>query len=192
MNNELVNYVSKFISLTEDEATFLIESVPVRTYKKGAFLLNEGDIADKCWFVLKGCVREFQIADGVEKTTFFYTEEHAIVPAESFEKQQPSGYNLICTEETTVTETYLSSIPDSFEQFPKFEKVSLILSGRYHKETKDLLATFIISTPEERYLHLLKTRPKLLQRVPQHQIASYIGVTPESLSRIRKRLSVKK
>lgn len=192
MKYALVNYLTKFISLTEEEANFLIESVPIRTCKKGTILLNEGEIADKCWFVLKGCIREFHIADGLEKTTFFYTEEHAIAPAESFEKQHPSGYNLVCTEETTVTETHLSSIPNSFEQFPKFEKVSLILSGKYHKETKDLFATFITSTPEERYLHLLKTRPTLLQRVPQNQVASYIGVTPESLSRIRKRLSVKK
>jgi CRP-like cAMP-binding protein len=191
MKNELVNYLLKFVSLSEDEATFLNENVPVLTFKKGKILLREGDIADKCWFVLKGCVREFQNEDGLEKTTYFYTEEHAIVPAESFEKQQPYGYNLVCTEETILTESNLSSIPDSFEQFPKFEKISLILSGKYHKETKDLFATFITSSPEERYLHLLKTRPKLLQRVPQHQIASFLGVTPESLSRIRNRLSIR-
>lgn len=79
MKNELLNYLSKFISLTEEEAAFLKENVPVRTYKKGTFLLKEGDIADKCWFVLKGCVREFHVVDGSEKSTFFYTEEHAIV-----------------------------------------------------------------------------------------------------------------
>jgi len=63
--------------------------------------------------------------------------------------------------------------------------------GSYHNETKESFDAFKNSTPKERYLHLLKTRPELIQRVPQHQIASYLGVTPESLSRIRKRISEK-
>jgi len=92
-------------------------------------LLKEHEIADKCWFVLKGCVRQYHIIDGIEKTTFFYTEEQAIDSSDSFMNKTPAGYYLECSIETTAAETRLDSIPETLKEFPKFEKLSLILMG---------------------------------------------------------------
>jgi len=191
MENELIEYISQFISLDDEEAKVLAEHNPVRTFKKGTTLLREGEIADKCWFVLKGCVRQFHIIDGKEKTTFFYTENQAIAPTSSYEKQIPSDYYLSCVEDTIASVADLGTIPEMFKKYPKFESLTLIFMEQDNSQTKDSFATFKTSSPEDRYLHLLETRPDLLNRVPQHHIASYIGITPESLSRIRKRISEK-
>jgi|AntRauTorcE11897_2_1112592.scaffolds.fasta_scaffold13936_1 signal-transduction protein with cAMP-binding, CBS, and nucleotidyltransferase domain len=130
MENELIKYISKFISLDEEEAKMLAEHNPVRTFKKGTNLLREGEIADKCWFVLKGCVRQYRIIDGSEKTTFFYTENQAIAPTSSYEKQIPSNYYLSCVEDTIASVTNLRTIPEMFKRYPKFESLTLIFMGR--------------------------------------------------------------
>lgn len=191
MENELIKYISKFISLDEEEAKVLAEHNPIRTFKKGSYLLREGEITDKCWFILNGCVRQFHIIDGSEKTIFFYTEKQAIAPTSSYEKQIPSDYYLSCAEDTVASVTNLRTIPEMFKKYPVFESLTLILMGQDYSKTKDSFANFKTSSPEDRYLHILETRPDLFQRAPQHHIASYIGVTPESLSRIRKRISEK-
>jgi len=79
-----------------------------------------------------------------------------------------------------------------YEQFPKLQAITRSMMEHDFGRTQEALARFITSSPEERYVHLLTTRPELVQRVPQHQLASYLGVTPESLSRIRKRMALKK
>lgn len=82
--------------------------------------------------------------------------------------------------------------PDKFEElikeFPKLEQITRAMMEQDFGETQDSFSKFITSTPEERYLNFLKERPGLIQRIPQHQLASYLGITPESLSRIRKRV----
>jgi len=191
MENELIKYISKFISLDEEEAKVLAEHNPVRTFKKGSYLLKEGEFTDKCWFVLKGCVRQFHIIDGSEKTTFFYTENQAIAPTSNYEKQIPSDYYLSCVEDTIASVTNLRTVPEMFKKYPKFESLTLVFMGQDYNQTKESFAKFKTSSPEDRYLHLLENRPDLLRRVPQLHIASYIGITPESLSRVRKRISEK-
>ncbi len=191
MQNELIKHISKFISLDEEEAKVLAEHNPVRTFKKESYLLREGEFTDKCWFVLKGCVRQFQIIDGSEKTSFFYTENQAIAPTSNYEKQIPSDYYLSCVEDTIASVTNLRTVPEMFKKYPKFESLTLVFMGQDYSQTKESFVKFKTSSPEDRYLHLLENRPDLLQRVPQLHIASYIGVTPESLSRIRKRISEK-
>lgn len=190
MENELIKYISRFISLNEEEKKALIENNPILTFKKGTILLREGEVATRCWFVIKGCVRQYFLKDGDEKTTAFYTEEQTIVPSSANEQQTPSKYYLSCVEESRLVVTYLDRIPEMYEKFPKFESISLILAGKMYEDSSESFASFRTSSPEERYRNLLKTRPELLQRVPQHQIASYLGITPESLSRIRKRISL--
>lgn len=191
MKNEFLEYVSTFISFNENEAKALSEYNPVRTFKKGELLLREGEIADKCWFILKGCVRQYQLLDGVEKTTFFYTEKQAIAPNSDYKQPVPANFYLACVEETTLTVSDLEKIPEMLEKFPKLQSLTLLFMEQEFNDTKKAFTGFKTSTPEERYLSLLDNRPDLVQRVPQHQLASFIGVTPESLSRIRKRVSLK-
>ncbi|KAB7731846.1 cyclic nucleotide-binding domain-containing protein [Rudanella paleaurantiibacter] len=191
MQTELLDFVSKFGLLTPAEATEIARNIPVRLFKKGTYLLREGEIAQACYFVLTGCVRQYRLLDGVEKTTAFFTEEQAVVDFNSYANQVPSRFYMVCTEDCLLIEGNLNHEQAMYHQFPKLVAITRDMMEQNLGQMQDELATFTTLSPEERYKHLQRHRPVLLQRVPQHQIASYLGVTPESLSRIRKRLSTK-
>lgn len=188
LRSELLIFLSKLPSLTKEEVETLAENIPVRFFKKGTVLVKEGDICNKCYFVLKGCLRQYLIIDGDDKTTQFYTEEQAAVFFTSFTNQSKSESHLSCVEDSILIVGEPDSETDMYKKFPKLEQITRMMMAQDFGKTQDALSYFIASSPEERYLNLLKTKPDLLQRVPQHQLASYIGVSPESLSRIRKRL----
>ncbi len=185
---EIIRYISKFMHLSEAEARIILENMNYRVFKKGHILLREGQVSDLCYFTLKGCVRQYYLVDGEERTTNFYTEGQPIAPNEGSFKSMPSKCYLACVEESVLTVGTPADQVKLFEKYPQFEAACRIAIDEELGKSQDRFATFMISTPEERYLHLLKTRPELLDRVPQYQLASYLGVKPESLSRIRKRI----
>lgn len=192
MNNKLVEYIAQFPSLNEEETKAIAEKITVRTFSKGTILLKEGEIHDKCYFVLKGCVRQYYLVDGEEKTTAFFTEEQSVVSFANYTARMPSNHYLSCVEDCTLIVGDFQIEQAMYEQFPKLQAITRAMMEQDFGRTQEALARFITSSPEERYVNLLATRPELVQRVPQHQLASYLGVTPESLSRIRKRVALKK
>lgn len=187
MEEYLFKFLAQHIVLNQEEKEVLVGLDLFKTYPKGQILLQEGAFSREAYFVVKGCLRCYYLQDGLEKTIAFYTEEEGITP-ESLINQTPSKYCISCEEEAIV----LVSTPEMeelvFEKFPKFETLCRVLSEKELANQQLAFAKMFNATPEERYLHLVRTKPQLLQRVPQYQIASYIGVKPESLSRIRKRL----
>jgi len=193
MEDELLKYISKFSSLTTEEAQQIAENIKVKTFKKGTVLIKAGEFYDFCFFVLKGCVRQYYLKNGAEKTTSFFTEEQAVVNFYSDSQERaPVNYYLSCVEDCVLIIGESGSEIEMYQKFPKLEAITRMMVEQDFGKTQQAFATFIVSSPEERYLNLLDTRPDLLQRTPQHQLASYLGITPESLSRIRKRVSVKK
>ena len=187
-SDEIIRYISKFMHLSEAEATAILENMDYKTYKKGDVLLKEGQISDLCYFTLKGCVRQYYVVDGEEKTTNFYTEGQPIAPNEGPFKSMPSKCYLSCVEDSVLTVGTPKDQMILFEQYPQFAVACRIAIEDELGKIQKNFATFMISSPEERYLNLMQTRPELLDRVPQYQLASYLGIKPESLSRIRKRI----
>lgn len=192
MGKELRAYLAKFSSLSEEEREGIAANLLVHTFPKGAFLVREGEVATKCYFVLRGCVRQYYLLDGEEKTTAFFTEEQAVVSFTSYAQQKPSTHYVVCVEETIAIVGEMGGEQEMYEKFPKLELITRTMVEQDYGKSQEDFAAFMTSSPEERYRTLLQTRPELFQRVPQHQIASYLGVTPESLSRIRRRLAGKK
>ena len=188
---EIINYISQFVQLSEAEITGILDSIKLRSFKKGAIMLREGQVSSLCYFVLKGCVRQYYLVDGEEKTTNFYTEGQPVTPYEGTFKRKPSKYYLSCVEDTIVTVGTPEDEAKLFALFPRLDAVVRIAVEEELGKSQEVMAGFIINSPEERYLQLLKTRPDLLDRVPQYQLASYLGIKPESLSRIRKRIMKK-
>ncbi|TAG12386.1 MAG: Crp/Fnr family transcriptional regulator [Sphingobacteriia bacterium] len=190
---ELLDFIAGFENLSVDEVKILAEYIKVGFFLKGSLLFKEGDICNKCFFVLKGCLRQFFISDeGIEKTTQFYTEKQAAVFFTDYMQQTETNSNLACVEDTIAIIGEPGSEIEMYEKFPKLEQITRLMMEQSLGEIQDFLSQFITSSPKERYNNLLKTRPDLVQRVPQHQLASYLGITPESLSRIRKRMAVNK
>ncbi len=155
---------------------------------KGEYWLHAGDVCDHVCFIVKGLIHSYDISDGEVMTGEFFFENTYATNYISFLTRQPSRRYLQALEETDV-------LTFSYEDMQRFYDVSKNAErlGRRLAELiyvrYDLRAfQFVSKPPEQRYLDLLKERPNVLQRVPQKLIASYLGVKPETLSRIRKRL----
>ena len=187
MQDLLFNYISKYIQLDESEKKTIASLDIFHTVKKGQVLLKEGDFSTQGYFVLKGCVRSYYIIDGEEKTTAFHTEMEGVSP-QCTTDHKPSKYYISCVEDSILLISNAEMEAEMFQKFPKFESLCRILSENIVTKQQIDLDTFKISSPEERYLNLIDKRPDLIQRVPQHQIASFLGIKPQSLSRIKTRI----
>jgi CRP-like cAMP-binding protein len=187
MQNILFDFISKYISLTEDEKNAILSLDLFRSVKKGTVLLKEGQKSQDELFVLKGCIRKYYIIDGEEKTTAFFTEMEGLVP-HCVTNNAPSEYFVSCVEDTILTVTNPDMGAGLNVTFPKFEIMCRMLSEELLAKQQIDFDEFKTSSPEQRYLNLLQNRPDLIQRVPQHQLASFLGIKPQSLSRLRARI----
>ncbi len=191
MQEVLFDFLKEHIELNEAEKENIIQMNLFKSVNKGEILLKEGEYSDKSYFILKGCLRTYYILDGEEKTTAFYTELEGISPHTLLSKK-PSEYFIASLEDGIIIESTPEMEKIGFEKFPKFETLCRILSEKLYLKQQMDFDEFKTSSPEKRYLNLIKQRPDLIQRVPQNQIASFLGITPQSLSRMRARLSEKK
>jgi CRP-like cAMP-binding protein len=160
---------------------------PFKSFTKGSIILNKGQITDDSYFVLKGCIRCYYEIDGEEKTTAFYTENEGFDPHCRI-TGEPSEYYVSCLEDSIIIVSNPRMDKIMFEKFPRFEKLCLQMSEKLIAKIRYDFDEFKTSSPEQRYLSLLKNRPDLLQRVPQYQMASYLGNNPSILSRLRGRI----
>ncbi len=191
MENKILKYLSKYTVITKDLEDAISESMFIKSFGKGTILLKEGSTSNECYFILKGCIRSYFLKDGEENTIEIYTEEQSITPS-NYGTSQPSECYLECLEETIVSVGNPKLEKETFKKYPQLESLSRIIAESIIVKQQESFTQFKTSTPEERYLNILSTRPDLIQRVPQHQIASYLGIKPESLSRIKKRVIDKK
>jgi len=191
MQDKLFDFIAKYISLTDTEKHALLSLNIFHTAKKGQVLLKEGQYSDKSYFVLNGCIRSYYIIDGVEKTTAFYTEMDALTP-HCVVTKKPSDYFINCVEDCILVISSAEMEAETNRKFPKFELMCRKLTEELLVKERIDFDEFKISSPEQRYLNLVEKRPDLIQRVPQHQLASYLGIKPESLSRLRSRINKKR
>jgi CRP-like cAMP-binding protein len=191
MENELIKFLSKYIDLSEGEIETVIELNLIRKYNKGALLLHAGEVSQECYFVLEGCLRSYYLIDGEEKTTAFYTESQVATPV-SYTTRAESDYYVSCLENCILCVGTPEKSAILVKRIPKLEAIGHVLNSESTIENRILFDNYLTMTPEKRYLNLLETRPDLCNRVPQYHLASYLGIKPESLSRIRKRIVMNK
>ncbi|PBQ32806.1 cyclic nucleotide-binding protein [Sphingobacteriaceae bacterium] len=187
MQDLLFDFISKYVSLTDDEKNALLSLDLFHSVKKGTTLLKEGQSSKESYFVLNGCIRTYYIIDGEEKTTAFYTEMDALTPHCVINKA-PSEYFISCVEDSILTISNSDMEEEINSKFPKFDIICRKFSEELLAKQQLDFDEFKTSSPEQRYLNLLQKRPDLLQRVPQHQLASFLGIKPQSLSRLRTRI----
>lgn len=181
--------IAQNISLSDNEKRIIDEYIPIKKFKKNHLLLTEGKYSKESYFIVSGCVREFYNKDGEEITTNFYVEGDSFSSFYSFMNNTPANNNLQCVEECFLSIMYKETEEKLYKIIPKIESLCRISIEAEIAKQQYILGKYFTSTPEERYLELINNKKDLLQRVPQYLIASYIGVKPESLSRIRKRIS---
>lgn len=191
MKHILVELMAELTPLSENEKMDIESSFPIKTFEKGALLMREGQIAKNAYYIIKGLVREYELVDGEEKTTAFYTEGQSAINFNSLANQTPSKLNFVCGERTTLAVLNSEKEKELYKKHPRFETFCRTGMEEMMGAKQNQLTEFITLKLEKRYEKLQRERPGLINRVPQYQIASYLGVTPEALSRMRSRLANK-
>lgn len=191
MKELLTQFIASFKKFDENEINAIVEHTQLESLKKGTIILKEGQNCNKCYFVLKGCVRQYQLINGNEKTTGFFIEGQAAVLYSSYLEKAPSGYYLSCVEDAVLAVGTREQEQALHKQYPNLENLIYTLLPQDFIKAQEHIALLNNYSPEERYLVLVQKQPELINRVPLHQLASLIGVTPESFSRIRKRILMK-
>ncbi|SFS45140.1 cAMP-binding domain of CRP or a regulatory subunit of cAMP-dependent protein kinases [Paenibacillus sp. BC26] len=190
MNNILFNYMSRLTSLSEEEQQVVVNEIQIEEFMKGTILLRQGEVPTKCYFVLNGCIRQYSIdEEGNEVTSNFYTEEQAIAIFNHHKLDKSSDYTIACVEDSVVVVGDLDTEKEMYTKYTQLESMTRKMIEENFGQVQAEFAAFIASSPEERFKALLMKRPSLIDRVPQHQLASFLGITPESLSRIKKRMN---
>lgn len=190
--DRLIDIINVYTSLTEKEELLLQEAIEKKVYHKNEVIFSEGNISDEIYFVTKGCVRLFYNVDGNDKTAFFYTEGKFICAGESYTYNIPAQENYQAIEQTEVYIFTKSKSEILLREVPKLEVIARIATENELITCQKVIASFVTKSAEERYLDLLQTQKELFQRVPQQYIASFLGVSPETLSRIKTRIHRKK
>lgn len=190
MSNQIIDFITQYITLSNDEKKWIEESKSILHCKKGDILLRESEYSEKCFFILRGCVRSYYLIDGEEKNTAFFIESETITPV-SYITKEPSAYYLSCLENCILSVASPTQSRQLIKKVPKLQDLVFRLNENLIVQKQIMYDDFKNLNAEKRYLKLMEKRPDLTNRVPQYHIASFLGMTPVSLSRLRGRLSKK-
>jgi CRP-like cAMP-binding protein len=181
-------YTGRIVSFTENEKQILEDAFTFRQVPKKFKLTEEGKIARELYFILKGLVRLYYTKDGQEITGFIFREQLFASSYDSFLRQVPSLQSLETLEDSNLLVIGYTRMQQLYEELPKMHILARKVAEQRFINVQMMLSSFILDSPKERYRKFEEQHGDLLLRVPHHMIASYLGITPVSLSRIRKRL----
>ncbi|WP_312395539.1 Crp/Fnr family transcriptional regulator [Chryseobacterium sp.] len=192
MSENIVKNVTRFIELSEKEEKFFTNSLTLQTFPKKTVLLREGEICQFEGYIQKGCVRVYYLDDnGFEVTILFAIEDWWISDIASFQEQKPSRLYIETLEDSEIFMLNPTTKEKLLTEIPKFERVFRMLVQRNLSTLQNRLVNTISKAATDRYLEFIKVYPSIPQRVAQYYIASYLGVSKEFVSTIRKRLASK-
>lgn len=191
MFNKLKTYCNTFVPLTDKELTLIDKYFELKIIKKKDFLLQDGKVCNFIGFIAEGTIRHFHIKDGVEKTCDISFENSWVTDFQSFTHNTFCIMNLQALEETTVFVIIKENLYKLYNECSKYETFGRIMAEQVAQRATEIAMSLSSDKPEERFQNLLLKQPGLFQRVPQKYIANFLGISPESLSRIQKRIHSK-
>ncbi len=191
MYHQLHQSISQFIDTSEEEMAYLEKAFTLREVPKKCKLVEEGQVSQELYFINKGLIRLFYSKEGEKITGFIFSENLFSSSYDSFLTQTPSTQTLETIEDCELLVITKDGMDRLYEQIPSMQIFTRKMAEQRFINAQRILSSFILDSPEERYRKFEAANKDLLQRVPQHIIASFLGITPVSLSRIRKRLMEK-
>lgn len=189
MQQPLYDFVFRLLPNHGIDVSKLDSQLRNRTIGKGDYLFREGEICPFIGFIIKGCFRIFILKDGKEITFDFFVENRPIGDYESYFRKQPTQFYIQAIEPSEILILNDVCLRLLFEEPPNGQRLQRIVVENLFFRFRDKLLSLYLDEPEERYRHLLQTAPDLLRRIPQYYLASYLGIEPESLSRLKRRIS---
>jgi CRP-like cAMP-binding protein len=188
MFNQLKSSCNATIPLTEEELKFIDAYFEPKSLRKKEFFLQDGKVCDYIGFIANGTIRHFHIKNGIEKTCDISFENSWVTDFQSFTLGTSSIMNLQAMEEATLFVIKKDNLYKLYKECPKYETFGRLMAEQVAQRATEIAMSLSSDKPEERFQNLLQKQPDLFQRVPQKYIANFLGVSPESLSRIRNRI----
>ncbi|NLR60473.1 Crp/Fnr family transcriptional regulator [Chitinophaga polysaccharea] len=193
MFEQIDQFVDRIISLTPEERQLFHSLLKFRRVRKRTYLLQDGDICDFEAYIVKGCIRTYYLSDdGTETILSFAIEDWWVSDPYSFTAQTPSNMFIESLEDCELLVIDHKSKAALYEKIPKFETLFRLLIQRSLFALQKRFHSLVSQTAEQRYVAFLEKYPQVVQRVPQNQIARYLGVSPEFLSKVRSTMHKKK
>lgn len=187
----LINIVQKSVSLTEEEVAATLYFFQEKKYKRNEILLRAGEVSHHVYFVQSGGLHQFYLDEaGNERTCNFTFENEFVTDLESFSQQTRSASSIKALEPTVCYQVNCVDLVELLKQSPAVSEFFRIVVERVASESIRRTKNLLSFSPEKQFNELLEQRPDIFQRVPQKLIAQYLGIAPESLSRIKKRILV--
>lgn len=183
--------IKSYITFTDEEWDVLIDFIEIKERNKNECFVTTGEICEELGFIFKGSVRYCNLVDGEEITGYFAFENNFVTALKSYLTGERSLYDIKTLEKTifiTISKKNMQVLLNHPLLCCKMERLGRLISERFNILFEDRIKSFIVKTPEERYLDLLESGQDIVRRIPLQYIAQYIGITPVSLSRIRKRI----
>ena len=190
-SSAIVNYFNQFILLTEEEIARVHKVFTEKTIKRRAYILQEGDICKHNTFVVKGCLKMYlNDSHGKSHNLVFAIENWWASDINSLNNNTPTQLNIQALETSEVLQINQKDLEQLFIDFPRFNYIFRVITESALAASQQRVLHNISSTAEERYLDFIQRYPSLVNRISNVQIASYLGVTPEFLSGVRKKISL--
>jgi len=179
--------MESFAPISDADFQHIPDVMHEKCFHKGEVLLREGQVCNKFYFILDGCIRSFGLENGKEMNVKFYFKDDIACDFKSFRSEKPSPFYLIAMEDVTVYYGNKVEVTPLFQGGSSWHMVLFRLFQRLYLEEEEHSNSFKLLTPEERYHFLLENRPEYLKRIPLVHLASYLGISRETLTRIRQR-----
>ena len=188
MFSALFKYCSQLVSFTREEQQIIESYFSIRQVPKKFTLIQNGKIARELYFINKGLLRLYYTKDTEDITAFIFREHLFASSYDSFLRQAPSIQGLDTLEDSELLVITYDDLNTLYKKVPRMETLARKIAEQRFINAQLILSSYILDSPEERWKKFEATNGDLLLRVPHHMIASFLGITPVSLSRIRKRL----
>ena len=186
---KLRDKINSYYKISEEDLDFTLSFYKKKVIPKGEYLFKAGQYVNQWFYIVTGCVCYYMLKDGKQKVMEFFTDDEFVTDLYSFVRDTPTVCYLVAMEETIIFTLDKESVHKIFDHSHDLERFGRLSMQDTVLKTFSRVTHLNTMTNEQRYLRLLNKRPTLFQKVPQYLIASYLGLTPVGLSKIRKRLS---
>lgn len=192
MQNSFITFIKSKISLDNEETALILTFLQEKEFKKGDVLQEQDRLSKNMSFIANGAVRSYLMKDHNEITWNFYFENAIATDFQSYLTEKPSPLTFVAVDNTTIITMPKTAVEELYRKKNTLVKVGNLLAENAFLDMRKRVESFLLLTPEERYLSLMQNNKELVMRLPNKDIATYLGITPQSLSRMKQRVFKKK